>query len=43
MTRIENVGRLRIKECDRLSATVEVINQLGGKAKEEADAMVIEG
>lgn len=43
VTRIENVGRLRIKECDRLSASVEVINQLGGKAKEEADAMVIEG
>lgn len=40
---IENIGRLRIKECDRLSATVEVINQLGGIAKEQKDFMMIEG
>lgn len=43
VTRIENISRLRIKECDRLSATVEVINQLGGIAKELDDAMIIEG
>ena len=43
VTHIENIGRLRIKECDRLSATVEVINQLGGIAKEEENAMIIEG
>ena len=42
-TRIENIGRLRIKECDRLKATVEVINQLGGQAKEYEDAMEIKG
>lgn len=40
---IRNIGRLRIKECDRLKATVEVINQLGGKAWEYDDYMVIEG
>lgn len=43
VTHIKNIGRLRIKECDRLSATVEVINQLGGIAKEEDDSMIIEG
>ena len=43
VTKIENIERLRIKECDRLSATVEVINQLGGIAKELNDAMIIEG
>lgn len=42
-TRIEHIARLRIKECDRLKATVEVINQLGGHAQELEDAMVIEG
>jgi len=43
VSEIQNIGRLRIKECDRLSATVEVINQLGGIAKENEDSMVIEG
>lgn len=42
-TIINNIARLRIKECDRLSATVEVINALGGQAKEENDTMVITG
>lgn len=40
---IQNIERLRIKECDRLQATVEVINQLGGQAKEFEDAMEIQG
>lgn len=43
ITEIKNIARLRIKECDRLSATVEVINQLGGIAVEKEDAMIIEG
>lgn len=43
VSEIQNIGRLRIKECDRLSATVEVINQLGGIAKEGKDSMIIEG
>lgn len=42
-SRIEHIGRLRIKECDRLRATVEVINQLGGQAQEFDDYMIIEG
>lgn len=40
---IHHIARLRMKECDRLHATVEVINQLGGIAKEKEDSMVIEG
>lgn len=43
VSEIKNIGRLRIKECDRLRATVEVINQLGGIAKENEDSMIIEG
>lgn len=43
VSHIVNIERLRIKECDRLKATVEVINQLGGIAKEEKDSMIIEG
>ncbi|MCD8028002.1 MAG: 3-phosphoshikimate 1-carboxyvinyltransferase [Erysipelotrichaceae bacterium] len=42
-TLIENIGRLRIKECDRLKATVEVIHALGGNAKEYEDSMEIIG
>ena len=34
---------MRIKECDRLHATVEVIQQLGGQAQEFDDYMIIEG
>ncbi len=40
---IENISRLRIKECDRLSATVDVICKLGGKAYEKEGSMIIEG
>ena len=40
---IMNIGRLRLKESDRLKATVEVINQLGGQAIEKEDAMIIHG
>ena len=40
---IYNVGRLRMKECDRLTATVETINRLGGEAIEKEDAIVING
>lgn len=42
-SKIEHIGRLRIKECDRLHATVEVIQQLGGQAQEFDDSMIIEG
>lgn len=33
-TMIENVGRLRIKECDRLNATVTELNKLGANTIE---------
>lgn len=42
-TRFVNAGRLRLKECDRLAATVEIINQLGGAARAEGDALVVDG
>lgn len=34
-----NAKRLRIKECDRLSATVEELNHLGGNVQEYEDRM----
>ncbi len=43
VSEIVNISRLRIKECDRLSATVEMINLLGGIAIEQKDAMIIQG
>jgi 3-phosphoshikimate 1-carboxyvinyltransferase len=42
-TKIINAERLRIKECDRLKATAELINCLGGTAAELADGLEITG
>lgn len=42
-TKIINAERLRIKECDRLKATAELINNLGGKVKELSDGLEIIG
>ncbi len=42
-TRLKHCGRLRLKECDRLSATVEILNLLGGQARIDGDDMVIQG
>ena len=42
-SRLTGCGRLRLKECDRLAATVEVLNLLGGHAKAEGDDIVITG
>lgn len=42
-TKIINAERLRIKECDRLKATADLINSLGGKAKQLPDGLEIEG
>ncbi len=42
-TQVINAGRLRFKECDRLHATVELINALGGHAQEFEDGMRIVG
>ena len=42
-TKIINAERLRIKECDRLKATAELLNNLGGKVKELLDGLEITG
>lgn len=42
-TKIINAERLRIKECDRLKATAELINNLGGNVKELSDGLEITG
>ena len=38
-----NAGRLRIKECDRLQATVEELNKLKAQAVEHESSMELEG
>jgi len=40
---LENASRLRIKESDRIASTAKLINDLGGKAEEKEDALVIHG
>lgn len=42
-SRIYNAGRLRIKECDRLSAMAVSLNACGGKVTELPDELIIEG
>lgn len=42
-SRLAGCGRLRLKECDRLAATVKILNQLGGDAKAQGDDMLIRG
>ena len=42
-SRLTGCGRLRLKECDRLAATVESLNLLGGNARAEGDTIVIQG
>ena len=42
-SRIENAGRLRLKECDRLHATVTELTKLGADIHAEGDALVIRG
>lgn len=42
-TVIENVGRLRIKECDRQAAICEVLSALGAKITAQEDSILIEG
>ena len=42
-SRLTGCGRLRIKECDRLAATVEILNLLGGSARAEGNDIVIRG
>lgn len=40
---INNVARLRIKECDRLEAISDCLNRLGAKVTEYEDRLEIEG
>lgn len=42
-TEIVNVGRLRIKECDRLSAISSELNKLGANIMEKEDSIIIDG
>ncbi len=42
-TVLTGAGRLRLKESDRMAATVELIENLGGVAKAQEDNLVIEG
>lgn len=42
-SRLNGCGRLRLKECDRLAATVAMLNAMGGNAAIDGDAMVIRG
>jgi 3-phosphoshikimate 1-carboxyvinyltransferase len=38
-----NAARLRLKECDRLSAMREILTALGGKVEEREDSLLIHG
>lgn len=40
---LRGCGRLRLKECDRLAATVETLTLLGGQARAEGDSIIIDG
>ncbi len=40
---IENVARLKIKECDRLEVTAEVLNKIGARVKAFEDRLEIKG
>ena len=42
-SKIYNVARLRIKECDRLHAMAQNLNALGGRVCEYDDRLVIDG
>ncbi|CAB5031538.1 unannotated protein [freshwater metagenome] len=42
-TRVEGAGELRLKESDRISAVVKVLNDLGGEAEATADGFVVNG
>ncbi len=42
-SRLKGCGRLRLKECDRLSGTAEILRQLGGNARVEGDDLVLTG
>ena len=43
VSKITNVARLRIKECDRLAAMEDCLNRIGGKVKAFEDCLEIGG
>lgn len=43
ITKIVNAARLRIKECDRLTAISTSLNNLGANIKETSDGLIING
>lgn len=43
VTEFTGAGRLRIKESDRIATTVGLINDLGGKAEERPEGLVVYG
>jgi 3-phosphoshikimate 1-carboxyvinyltransferase len=42
-SRFHGLGELRVKESDRLAGTAELIAAFGGRARVEADSLVVEG
>ncbi len=42
-TRIQNAGRLRLKESDRLKTTASLLKKLGGRVEEQPEGLVIHG
>ena len=42
-TVIDNIGHLRIKECDRLAAMVTELSRMGAEVEEEPERMIIHG
>ena len=42
-SRFYNVSRLRIKECDRLSAMADCLARLGAKTQEEEEELIVTG
>ena len=42
-TRFRDVGELRVKESDRLEATVRLVRAFGGRARIDGDDLVVEG
>jgi len=42
-SRLKNLSRLRIKECDRLEATCRMLAALGAKIRVEDEGLIIQG
>ena len=42
-SRLTRCGRLRLKECDRLTATADILTSLGGKVRVDGDDLVVTG